>query len=252
MEDKELYSSAFIYPSQQEWEEVIDSFPIVEELAFKGKNNVKVALYDDELDRLIADNDIRPWINRLNNKFSKLRFSYVLLKFYKLKGIPDTRWVEHLDDGTTKYFPDFKNKGDYYLKFLFNYSCENFYYHYISGLDILIHLINIYYNFKVEERDSHFNSKVCKKLKPINLPLFKLLENFRKINSDIYDARNDLAHNFAFYEIDSRSIKTIEDGREVTHMGLDRYTTSEETVNKVEHSIKQLATLLKEIEKELS
>jgi len=252
MEDKELYSKAFIYPSQQEWKEVIDSFPIIEELAFEGINNVNENSYADELDKLIAANDIFPWINRLNNKFSKLRFSYVLLKFYKLKGINDIRWAEHLDDGTTKYFPDFKDKGDYYIKFLFNYSCENFYYHYISALDILIHLINIYYNLGVEEEVYYFNLEVCKKLKPKNSQLFKLLEDFRKTNSDIYDDRNDLAHNFAFYEIDYRSRKVSENGKEVIHMGLEKYTTSDEAVNKVEHNVKQLAALLKEIEKELN
>jgi len=252
MDDKELYAKAFIYPSQEERKEIVNSFPIIKEIAFKGSNSVKDHSYDDELNKFIADNDIRPWINRLNNKFSKLRFSYVLLKFYKLKGIRDIRWAEHLDDGTTKYFPDFKNNGDYYLKFLFNYSCENFYYHYISALDILIHLINIYYNLGVKENATLFNVKVCNKLEPKNPDLFKVLKGFRETNKDIYDDRNDLVHNFAFYEIDSRSIKTIEDGREVIHMGLEKYTTSEETVNKVEHCIKQLAALLKEIEKEFN
>ena len=250
MDDKELYAEAFIYPSQEEWKEIVNSFPIIKEIAFKGSNSVKDNSYDNESYKFVADNDILPWINRLNNKLSKLRFSYVLLKYYKLKGIQDTRWVEHLEDGTTKYFPDFKNKRDYYAKFLFNYSCENFYYHYISGLDILIHLINIYYNLGVEEKYHRFNSEVCKKLKPKNSQLFKLLEDFKKTNNDIYNDRNNLAHNFAFYEIDFRSTKAIENGKEIIHMGLEKYTTSEETVNKVEHSVEQLVALLKEIEKE--
>ena len=252
MDDKELYSRAFVYPLQQERKDIVDSFPIIKEIAFKGSNSIKDDSYDDEFYKYVAGEDIKAWINRLNNKFSKLRFSYVLLKFYKLKGIPDIRWAEHLEDGTTKYFPDFKNKGDYYLKFLFNYSCENFYYHYISALDILIHLINIHYNLGVEEEVYYFNLEVCKKLKSKNSQLFKLLEDFKKTNNDIYNDRNDLAHNFAFYEIDSRSIRTIEDKEEIIHMGLEKYTTSDEAINKVEHSVEQLAALLKEIEKELN
>ena len=251
MEDKELYSTAFTYPSQQEWKEIADSFPIIEELAFKGISNVNKDSYADELDKFIAANDIFPWINRLNNKFSKLRFSYVLLKFYKLKGINDIRWAEHLDDGTTKYFPDFKDKGDYYIKFLFNYSCENFYYHYISALDILIHLINIYYNLGVEEEVYYFNLEVCKKLKPKNSQLFKLLEDFRKTNSDIYDDRNDLAHNFAFYVIDFRSQKVRQNESDVIHLGLDKYTTSDEEMNNIEQNIKLLSSLFIAVGKEL-
>ena len=101
MDDKELYAEAFIYPSQEEWKEIVNSFPIIKEIAFKGSNSVKDDLYEDEFYKFVADNDIQPWINRLNNKLSKLRFSYVLLKYYNLKGILHTRWVEHLKDGTT-------------------------------------------------------------------------------------------------------------------------------------------------------
>ena len=83
MDNKELYANAFVYPSQQEWEEIIDSFPTVDELAFTGSNDAIKNSYKDELDRFIAHNDILPWVNRLNNKLSKLRFSYVLSKYYK-------------------------------------------------------------------------------------------------------------------------------------------------------------------------
>ena len=89
MDNKELYANAFVYPSQQEWKDITDSFPVVNELTFKGNDNLIDKSYENEIYRFIANNDILPWVNRLNNKLSKLRFSYVLSKYYKLKGIPD-------------------------------------------------------------------------------------------------------------------------------------------------------------------
>lgn len=251
MDNKELYAKAFVYPSHEEYKEIIDSFPVIKELAFRGRIKVKDNLYDNKIDTLIANDDILAWINRLNDKFSKLRFSYVLAKYYKLKGIPDARWIEHLEDGTKKYFPDFKNKGDYYNNFLFNHSCESFYYHYVSGLDILMHLINIYYNLGVEEKSHRFNEHVGKKLELKNSKLFNILKDFRTTNGEIYKDRNDLAHNFAFYVIDNRSQKVRQNESDAIHLGLDKYTTSDEVMNNIEQNINSLSLLFKAVEKEL-
>ena len=116
-----------------------------------------------------------------------------------------------------------------------------------------MHLINIFYNLGVEENSPRFNEYVGKRLEPKNPQLFKILDSFRKTNIDIYGDRNDLAHNFPFFEVDFRSqkLKEKENGKEVIHMGLEKYTTSEEAINKIGNRIIVLAVLLKEIEKEL-
>ena len=65
-----------------------------------------------------------------------------------------------------------------------------------------------------------------------------------------------MAQNFPFFEVDFRSQKLKEENEsgevsEVIHVGLEKYTTSEEAINKIENRIIVLAVLLKEIEKEL-
>lgn len=249
MEDKELYEGAFSLPSQKEWKVILDSFPPIKDIFLNCKflkANEKYHPLDFQL--FIASNDLDIWLNRLNNKLGKLRFSYVLSQYYFLKGIPDENWEIELEAGGTKFFPDFKNKGDHYIHFLFNYSTENFYYHYISALDCLAQLLNIYYGINIVEKKVSFNIKFIEKLVVFDTNLSDQLNYFLESTEVIRDSRNGFAHRFPSNEIDFRSKKSIENGREVITMGSSHYKNSKQSIKEMQNSIKLLAKLLRDVE----
>ncbi|MFD2245732.1 Cthe_2314 family HEPN domain-containing protein [Pontibacter ruber] len=253
MASKELYEKAFQYPTQQESIEIQNHFPPVKEL-FLSHNDIEAKEEYHKVDVMIyvAKHDIINWINRLNNKLGKLKFSYILLKFYYLKGIPDEQWKVELEAGGTKFFPDFKDEGDHYIHFLFKYSSENFYYHYVSALDCIAHLLNIYYNLSWGEKEVAFKKDLFKKLQLKDKDLAQSLGIFSESIGDIREDRNGLAHRFPLNEVDFRSKKNFQDGKEVVTMGSAHYTNSREVLTKIERSVELLSDTLKNIEKTLS
>ncbi|MBC5775923.1 hypothetical protein H8S95_17745 [Pontibacter sp. KCTC 32443] len=236
----------FLYPAKEERIEILKSQPLLSKLYLTTNDSVKSVNTSEDF---IKENDFTVWRNRFNNKVRRLEFSYVLLRFYYSRGIPDTNWAENTDDGSTEFFPFLKDKAIRTNKFLFDYSVENFFYHYVSAADIVYHLLNVYYKLAIVS-GTKFNKKVLDKLKGRDVA--KVLEHFENTIRSFRKDRNDFAHNFSFNEIDLRSKREIKEGREVITICSYYFSTSSQTLIRIEDSIVHFSELIDLINKELS
>ncbi|GHA67660.1 Cthe_2314 family HEPN domain-containing protein [Pontibacter akesuensis] len=160
MEEQELDYDPFTYPSLEERKVIIKSQPLIDKLYLDDETNDKS--YTDFIKYKNAL-DIWPWKNRFNNKISKLVFSYVLTKYHFDRGIHDDVWKQDTDSGATIFLPYLRSERDRSNLFLFRYSSEHYYYHYISASDIVYHLLNVFYNLEVKE-GGRFNRNIADKL----------------------------------------------------------------------------------------
>ena len=133
--------------------------------------------------------------------------------------------------------------------FLFSYAAENFYYHYTSSSDIVYHLLNSYFGLSIESKYK-FNSNVIKKLN--NKVVKKGVTEFSEKTEEFRLDRNNLAHNFPFYEIDIRSERQVDNGKGVISLGDYKYTPSKQVMKNIEDALKPLAELIDVLKQELT
>jgi hypothetical protein len=161
----------FEYPSIEEFNEIANSFNPINELEFNISLNQNS--FNDFFENLIAKTEFPFWIIRFNNKLRKIRISYIISKFHFLKGIPDDEWfiTPGKNGGTVEYFQHF-DKFHHFNKFMFSYYYEMFYYHFLSSVDVLYHILNIFLNLKIDykkciKQHKSFTKAVLKKIEKI-------------------------------------------------------------------------------------
>lgn len=236
----------FTYPSAEERKAIIKSQPLLDDLFFDPDTSDK--FYTDFTEYKNA-HDLKSWKNRFNNnKIRKLIFSYVLIRYCYERKIPDEIWLQNLDSGETVFLPYLTSEREKSNLFLFNYSSEHYYYHYISASDIVYHLLNVFYNLEVKE-NSRFNTTVSDKL--TGKTAANLLSSFNNDIRSFRNERNGLTHNFPFNEIDARSREEIENGKRVYTIGVYNYVPSKEVLRRIDDSLKPLANLVKGLNEEL-
>lgn len=230
------------FPSKSDWTFIMNEFPIIRQLSIQADISVRQDSINNIGDFLTKPNDFLNWTTRLVNKLGKLRFSYVLLIYYS-KNLSDKNWIQHNDDGSTHFFPEFK-EADHYKKFMFDYFTENFYYHYFSSVDIISFLLNIYYNLNVNE-GMQFSKNVQSKIPDRELKdkIDEFLKNIKVARNN----RNKLTHNFPFNEVDMRSQSEPNN----VHVGKHDYRPSSDTITEIHEIIKKLEKILRAIETQM-
>ena len=230
------------FPSKKEWNHIIINFPTSTKLFFSTDlylEGTSIHAFEE----FIKHQDLSNWKTRFNNKLGKLRFSYVLAIYYS-KNVIDVNWIKHDDNGNTNFFPNFANKKDLHNKFIFDYFSESFYYHYFSCLDILGHLLCVFFKIQIPERRIDI-FKVVNKITDIDLK--KYLNEFLEKIQNAKEKRNGLTHRFPFNEIDMRS-KSIDN---VLNFGLFEYISSTETIDEIHEIIIELEKILRIIESKM-
>lgn len=166
------------FPSKSDWTLIMNEFPSIRQVSIQADISVREDSINYIGDFLTKPNDFSNWKTRLVNKLGKIRFSYVLLIYYS-KNLSDKNWIKHNDDGSTHFFPEFK-EADHYKKFMFDYFTENFYYHYFSSIDIISFLLNIYYDLNVNE-GMKFSKSVQGKIpdRELKVAIDEFLENIK-------------------------------------------------------------------------
>jgi hypothetical protein len=236
----------FVYPTKDERIKIQKSQPLLSQLYSLTDSSNKSY---DNFSEYIKNHDLELWKNRFNNKIRKIEFSFVLTKFSYLRGIPDKVWFEGAENGTVRFLPQLEGEDARTNQFLFKYSSENFYYHFVSAADLAYHLLNVHFQLGLKS-GSNFNKRVISKMNA--LPTLVALENFEREIKDFRRDRNDLTHNFPFNEIDLRSKQEVRYGKLVTTMGRYSYTPSEEVMIKIEDAIGYFAKLMEHLNKELN
>lgn len=135
---------------------------------------------------------LNPWLNQLTMRLLELRFSIVNFLYYCDKKVDD-RTVCELNTGGNEFFPNLSDEGRYY-QFALNYFYGNFQIQYVSILDAVYHVINIYYGINISSA-SGFGKNIIAKMEDKNFSISKSLDEFWK-NCEVNKYRNDKIHNY--------------------------------------------------------
>jgi hypothetical protein len=93
---------------------------------------------------------LEQWELELENRWTGVVKSYLLLMFYFEKGIPDWEWT--IQDGPAiVYFPHFEEEH-FHIKDWFDYFSDVFYYKLFSSLDIVSHILNIWFDVGIKNQ----------------------------------------------------------------------------------------------------
>lgn len=199
-----------------------------------------------------GENELEEWLRMFNNNLGKLNTAYIFMNSYYDKGIPDKRWYD-FSNGKMIFFPDFKDEHFAY-KFWFGFYVDVVYYYFFIAWDLIMHLINIYYNFKIKP-NNQFNKNVKNKLSAKNNNLYKCLIN-QENDKHFVDAkviRNDISHNYSKRYIGSLYKRSEENrngvqGETVKIGGLPKYITTKqlkENIYSIFEILRKIITVLK-------
>lgn len=235
--DMETVNMFFDYPNEQDWPILEASYP------FSKLHDVETVLAnswatDDSLASFLRGLEMRDWVMHLANRLIHVRRSYVMLKFYYDKGIPDAEW--YISPGkngeSIQYFPHFEEKH-FWHKTQFEYYADVFYYKLFSAWDTLGHLLNIEYDMQIERASFH---KSITKLKTVNPNLnVRLQEDILK-NDNFKrgrDFRDSITHNFLPGHVGSTITKAKVKNQLTVSMGVGNYIPSDEIMNNIINSL---------------
>lgn len=219
----------FEYPSEEEWIEISNTFPIKIELIDFEKTPYR----NGSIRRTFIDIDISYLKYHLYNRLVDVKVSFIILKFLFLKGIPDEDWfISPGKNGVSvSYFPHFQNHH-FKIKNQFDFYTDIFYYKLFTAFDSFGHIINLFYDLNIKEKSVTF-CKAIQNLKGKNIVLYK---NLNRIISDksykkAKNIRNEITHRYLPHHITS-GIKRTE--RSLSK-GIGDYTTSKNIIENVDN-----------------
>jgi hypothetical protein len=161
--------------------------------------------------------------------------SFVLLRYYFEKGIPDDEWYKSPgDDGSSiQYYPHFE-KQHFIIKDWFYFYSDTFYHKLFSAWDMVGHIINVYFKLGIKSERVYFPNAV-NGLKEIEVDLWKKLDDI--LNSSPYQRakslHNDVTHNYLPSSA-GLAVTTKKSGNTVkTSIGIRKYITSKEIMSNV-------------------
>lgn len=188
------------------------------------------------------ENIISPWLIQLRTRLHEMQFTIInFLYFYDMN--IDDRTVCELGESDKGFFPNLSEKEKQY-KFISNYFYGNFQIQYISILDALYHILNIYYDANIENH-AGFGKSLIEKLKDKNQGISLRLEEFWnecKINA----YRNDKIHNYD-PNIPDKGYDETEKGTKVYYC--PRYIHLREKYKLLEVECIKMADLLRDIKR---
>ena len=131
----------FEFPTKEEWHEKSKSYPFKEKFPFSTDD---FSVEGNGPFLFIKYSLTIPWFFRIIEKLAELRTSYVWVKYYFDKGIPDDEW--YISPGkngeSVQYLPHFKENRDYLIKIQYDYHADIFYSKIFSTNDIIAQYLN--------------------------------------------------------------------------------------------------------------
>lgn len=173
---------------ETEQNRIFDDYKFINGLKFDFKYRTK----RKESEYVELDSILNPWLNQLTMRLLELRFTIVNFLYYSDKKVDD-RTICELNTGGKKFFPNLTEEERYY-QFALNYFYGNFQIQYITILDGIYHVLNIYYGIDISS-SSGFGKAIIKKMHDKNYGISKALEDFWK-DCKIHKYRNDKVHNY--------------------------------------------------------
>lgn len=142
-----LKTDDFKYPSLEERSIAREKFPNFSNSGFEYKNEIISILVENKtLSEANNANNLYWWDNCLQKKLAKLNNAYINIITNYYRGIPKN---------TTEF-----EKENYLNKIQFDFYLETLYYFLFSVRDIILQILNIYYNIGLEEYELSIFKKV--------------------------------------------------------------------------------------------
>ncbi|RYL93413.1 hypothetical protein EWI07_07320 [Sporolactobacillus sp. THM7-4] len=212
-------------------------------------------MFQKEDNRLLdLDNwDRQHWEGVLENRLLSVDRNFGYAMYYYYRGIPDEEW--YISPGkqgqSVQYYPHFEEK--HYSNFInFIYFVDVFFLQSSTVYETIGHLLFKLFGFELNEdnpRDQiSFNNAIFK-LKEVNRSLYRDLIKVKY--SDDYKhgirMRNDIAHNYPPYQIDSGISKS----RGLVTFGVGKYTTTTEIKEVMIGLLRSIKATIEVLEKHL-
>jgi hypothetical protein len=192
---------SFEKPTQEEWDTLLGT---------KLFNDLRI---DEELlpARLDIHLDVKNYnliqlIKAYNNRVGSLNITYVLCKHYYDKGMPEQHEGK---DGW--YYTNF-TKEHMIRRYWFCYYADAFYVQIFSIWDMLLNIINQYYDLGIKIK-SGFADDIKKGVKKENVKLWNVVEGIynSELQNKAYGYRIKSAHGLSLGEVSSKLVVTVRD-----------------------------------------
>ena len=217
------------YPSAEERAIINKDFPKLECFNFPYVNEIEETLTGklpmDDASRL---GNLHEWDRCLLNRFGSLQRAYINMMTHFNRGFPE----------------DFTKceEGEHINRILFDNYAEAVYYYFMSSMDILAQILNLYYRMNLSESNVGFKRSLFKKLG--NTRLKEMLVPFYDQTEETREIRNCFAHRYTPVHADFRSFYIEEGDRKKLGIGYGESYSSEKIVENSEMSIQLLAKLM--------
>lgn len=229
------------YPSREEWREIVNEIDLNNKLSLvidiSGAEDISELFYNQEL---------KEWLRLFNNRLGEVRQTYIFLTHYYNMGIPDSNWMKSPGDNgeSIQYYPEFEEKH-HYIKHMYDYYSDIFFFKFFSAWETLFHFYNVYYKLKIPP-NVRFKFQVLKELEKINSELYESIEVVHKseVFSRFTKHRNDITHNYSPNEI---APELYHDNNGMTVYGVGKYTPTIEIQNNIIQVINITSDFLKKI-----
>src|SRR6266508_1058489 len=105
--------------------------------------------------------EIRQLVWQLRYREADVTKSFVLLRYYFEKGIPDDEWHKSPgeDESSIQYYPNFEEKH-FVIKDWFDYYSDTFYHKLFSAWDTIGHVLNVYFALGIKPERVYFPNAV--------------------------------------------------------------------------------------------
>lgn len=233
-----LNSEGFRYPSREERKVAGKDLRPIETFPFPYQNKFGFVMQNISVDMPVdpvaidaagtRKENLWWWSHCLQNRFGKLRETYIYVMTSYNRGFDD----------------DVQNRSaDKVInKLLFDYYAEIFYYFFSSVQDIIAQVLNIYFEFDLDETEVSFD-KVLKKIKPLNATkaknLYTLLAAFDGTTGQATKLRNSFTHRFSPTEPDYRAVLS-----NINKKKRGNFIKSDKIVKNIKASMTRLSQLM--------
>lgn len=232
-----LRTDDFKYPSLEERRIASENFPNFSNFGFEHKHEIISIL---EKNKTLSETNkainLFWWDNCLQNKLARLNNAYINTITNFNRGIPET---------TSEF-----EKENHLNKIQFDFYVETLYYFLFSTKDIILQILNIYYNIGLKEYELSFFKKIKKGIS--DSKLVTLLEKFNSGLKPASDIRNRFTHRFPINQPDYRTNLSDNNGNEMLSFGSGNTTTPKEIISNIDESLIVLADFLEQLKKEMN
>jgi len=183
-------ASDFTYPTKEELEFASKLIPNLHTFEYEYISDIEaLTCSDSELKLIFKKNHLFCWNLYLRNKIGKFQFAYTNSITYYKRGIPSK---------------DDNQDSKLYINLIqFYFYSETFYYFLISVRDIILQIINVYFDLGFEE-DKVSQDKIITRLG--DQPVAIILRKYKTQLKNYSDIRHSLTHRFSVNEPDYRFI----------------------------------------------